>query len=110
MTLRAISVTLAGVLVVLGLCAAPASVSAAGPSDLKVGIVTFLSGAASGPFGIPAKTAAEFWIDRLNQQGGIGGAKIVPTIIDEAGTTDQVVTNYRRLVTDQKVDVVIGYI
>jgi branched-chain amino acid transport system substrate-binding protein len=110
MTLRAIPHTLTSVLFVLGLIALPLSVSAAGPSELKVGIVTFLSGAASGPFGIPARTAAEFWIDRLNQQGGIGGAKIVPTIIDEAGTTDQVVTNYRRLVTDQKVDVVIGYI
>lgn len=114
MTLRTAFRTLTGLLLVLGLVASlatpPRSVSAAGPSELKVGIVTFLSGAASGPFGIPARTAAEFWIDRINQQGGIGGAKIVPTIVDEAGATDQVVTNYRRLVTEQKVDVVIGYI
>jgi branched-chain amino acid transport system substrate-binding protein len=84
--------------------------AASAPSQLKIGIVTFLSGAASGPFGIPAKTAAEFWIERLNQNGGIGGAQIVPIFVDEAGTTDQVVTNYRRLVTEQKVDLVIGYI
>ncbi len=80
------------------------------PPQLTIGIVTFLSGAASGPFGLPAKTAADFWIEKLNREGGIGGAKIVPVVVDEAGTTDQVVTNYRRLITQQKVDLVIGYI
>lgn len=89
----------------------PAAAAPAGaPPQLTVGIVTFLSGAASGPFGLPAKTAAEFWIEKLNREGGVDGVKIVPVFTDEAGPTDQVVTNYRRLVTEQKVDLVIGYI
>ncbi len=83
---------------------------AGAPKELKVGIVTFLSGPASGPFGIPAKNAAEVWIEKINREGGIGGVKIVPVFTDEAGPADKVVTEFRRLALDEKVDVVIGYI
>jgi branched-chain amino acid transport system substrate-binding protein len=80
------------------------------PRELKIGIVTLLSGPASSTFGIPARNAAEIWVEKLNREGGVGGAKIVPVIIDEAGSPDKVVTEYRRLVLDEKVDLVIGYI
>lgn len=36
------------------------------PAEVKVGIVTFLSGAAAAPFGIPARNAAEVLIEELN--------------------------------------------
>lgn len=80
------------------------------PSEIKVGLVTFLSGAASGPFGIPARTAAEVWVDKLNREGGIGGAQIKLVIVDENVPTDQQVVQLRRLALDEKVDLVIGYI
>jgi len=35
--------------------------------------------------------------------------KVNYQVVDEAGTVDQVGANYRRLVTDEKVDAVIGY-
>jgi len=90
---------------------APAQPAVAGaPRELKVGLVTLLSGPASSTFGVPAKHAAELWIDKLNREGGIGGARVVPVLSDEAGSPDKVVTEYRRLVLDQKVDLVIGYI
>lgn len=103
-------VVLTAFIVALLVTVAAAAPPSGAPPQMKVGIVTFLSGPASGPFGIPARNAAQFWIDKLNREGGIGGVKLVPVFIDEAGSTDQVVTNYRRLVTDEKVDVVIGYI
>ena len=53
------------------------------PSEIRVRLVTFLSGAASGPFGIPARTAAEVWVEKLNREGGIGGAQIKLIIVDE---------------------------
>jgi hypothetical protein len=46
------------------------------PAELKVGITTFLSGPAS-VFGVPAKAAAELYIEQLNAAGGINGVKIV---------------------------------
>ena len=33
---------------------------------LKVGVVSFLSGAAAGPFGVPARNGAEIMIEMLN--------------------------------------------
>ncbi|GBD14462.1 Leucine-specific-binding protein [bacterium HR25] len=80
------------------------------PAELRIGVVTLLSGPASGPFGIPARNAVEVWVDKINREGGIGGARIVPVITDEAGAADRVVAEFRRLVLDERVDAVIGYI
>ena len=52
------------------------------PAELKIGITTFLSGAAS-VFGVPGKAAADLLIEEMNAAGGIGGVKIAPTYIDE---------------------------
>ncbi|MFY9993035.1 MAG: ABC transporter substrate-binding protein [Rhodoplanes sp.] len=84
----------------------------------KLGIVTFLSGAAAGPFGVPARNAAELLIEALNagkvpapyDKKGINGVPIEPVIVDEAGGTTKQVTEYRNLVQRQNVDAVIGYI
>jgi len=97
-----------------GFCVLSAGTSAApvagAPSELKIGVVAFLSGPASGPFGIPSRNAAEVWIDKINREGGIGGVKVVPVFTDEAGPADKVVTEFRRLALDEKVSAVMGYI
>jgi branched-chain amino acid transport system substrate-binding protein len=88
------------------------------PGTMRLGIVTFLSGAAAGPFGVPARNAAELTIEALNAGAlaapfatkGINGLTIEPVIIDEAGGTTKQVTEYRNLVQRQNVDAVIGYI
>ena len=67
------------------------------PAELKVGITTFLSGPAS-VFGVPAKAAAELYIEQLNAAGGINGVKIVPTFIDEGVGADKLLSEYRRVV------------
>src|SRR2546429_5372970 len=63
----------------------PASKVAGAPKELRVGIVTLLSGPASSTFGIPAKKAADAWVEKINDEGGIGGGKIVPVLTHEAG-------------------------
>jgi branched-chain amino acid transport system substrate-binding protein len=83
---------------------------AGAPGELKIGVVAFLSGPASGPFGIPSRNAAEVWIEKINREGGIGGVKVVPVFTDEAGPADKVVTEFRRLALDEKVSAVMGYI
>lgn len=83
---------------------------AGAPAQLRIGVVAFQSGPASGPFGIPARNAADVWIEKINREGGIGGVKVSPVFTDEAGPADKVVTEFRRLALDQKVDAILGYI
>jgi len=104
---------------VASLAAAAALVPAAHAQEpIKVGVVTFLSGPAAGPFGVPARNAAEIIIEMMNggkvaapyDQKGFGGAPLQMVLIDEAGSTTTQVTEFRNLVQRSNVDVVIGYI
>jgi branched-chain amino acid transport system substrate-binding protein len=69
------------------------------PAELKLGITTFTSGPAS-VFGVPAKAAAEVWIDEINAKGGLNGVKLVPIFIDEGGGGDKLLSEYRRVAQD----------
>ncbi|MEW6452094.1 MAG: ABC transporter substrate-binding protein [Pseudomonadota bacterium] len=94
---------------------APAQQAAA---PIKLGIVSFLSGPAASPFGVPGRNGAEIVIEALNagkapapyNTVGFGGTKIETKFVDEAGSTAQVVTEFRNLVQRDQVDAVIGYI
>ena len=95
------------------LLTAPASLA---QQPIKIGIVTLLSGPAAGPFGVPARNAAELTAELLNagtvpppyNQKGFGGIPIELVIVDEAGGPQKQVAEYRNLVA--RVDIVIGYI
>lgn len=90
----------------------------AAAQDFKLGLVTFLSGGAAGPFGIPARNAGELIVDALNagtlpmpyNTKGIAGRPIAAIWVDEAGGPSKQVTEYRNLVQKQGADAVIGYI
>ena len=90
----------------------------AAPAPVKLGIVTFLTGPAATPFGIPSRNAAESVIEALNagkapapfDKVGLAGAKIDAKYIDEAGAAAQVVTEFRNLVQRDQVDAVVGYV
>ena len=73
------------------------------PQEIKIGITTFLSGPAS-VFGVPAKAAAEMIAEDLNKKGGIGGVPVKLSFIDEGAGGEALVSNYRRMVQDEKVD------
>jgi branched-chain amino acid transport system substrate-binding protein len=86
--------------------------------NVKIGVVTFLSGPAAAPFGVPAKNSAELVVEALNAgkgpapytKRGFGGAAIEVVILDEAGSTTTQVTEFRNLVQRHNVDLVIGYV
>jgi branched-chain amino acid transport system substrate-binding protein len=88
------------------------------PADVKVGIVSFLTGPAAGPFGIPGRNAAEILIEAFNagkapapyDKVGLGGAKIDAKYLDEAGSTANQVTEFRNLVQRDGMDAVVGYV
>jgi branched-chain amino acid transport system substrate-binding protein len=85
---------------------------------IKIGIVTFLSGAAAGPFGVPARNAAELFAAEVNAgkvpapyaSKGVGGRNVELVVLDEAGGTTKQVSEFRNLVEQQGVDLVVGYI
>lgn len=87
-------------------------------APLRIGVVTFLSGPGAGPMGVPARYAAELTFDALNagavpaphQAVGFGGRPLEMVLLDEAGTTSNVVTQFKALVQQRGVDMVIGYI
>jgi branched-chain amino acid transport system substrate-binding protein len=95
-----------------------ATVAAKAEEPLRIGVITFLSGPASGPFGVPAKNASDLLQEALNKGGlapgyekkGFGGRPIELVYVDEAGGPTKVVTEYRNLVDRQNVDMVIGVI
>jgi branched-chain amino acid transport system substrate-binding protein len=105
--IRAGLLFLAGVLIAAG---------AAAQQPLRIGIVTFLSGPAAGPFGVPARNGFELVAEMINAgrmpapyaAKGFGGTPIELVIIDEAGGPQKQVAEFRNLA--QRVDVVIGYI
>jgi branched-chain amino acid transport system substrate-binding protein len=85
-------------------------------NTVKVGFVTFLSGGAAGPFGVPARNAAELMVQAINAGSvpgaystpGLGGAMIEPIFVDE--NSKQKNADYLKLVEKDGVEMVIGYI
>lgn len=102
----------------LGAAALYGTARAEDQPPVRIGFVTFLSGPAAGPFGVPAKLAAEAIVESLNagkgpaphNTRGFGGRPVELVVIDEAGGTTKQVSEFRNLVERQNVDYVIGYI
>ena len=104
----------------LGTAIVPAQAQNATSSvtPIKLGIVSFLTGPAAAPFGIPGRNGAEVLIDAINagkvpapfNKIGFGGASVEAKYIDETGSAANVVTEFRNLVQRDQVDAVVGYI
>lgn len=112
---RAIALTAA---LLLALWIYGGSACAEEPAPVKIGFVTFLTGPAAAPFGIPDHNAAALFVDALNagkvpapyNQVGLGGAKIEAKFVDETGSAANVVTQFRNLSERDHVNVVVGYV
>jgi len=104
MKIKTLSRIFAGAVTVLAVSGALAQSK---PSELKVGITTFLSGPAS-VFGVPGMAAADLYIEQLNAAGGINGVKIVPTYIDEGVGADKLLSEYRRVVQETGTKVMLS--
>jgi branched-chain amino acid transport system substrate-binding protein len=96
-------------LMVCVLCTVASAAAPKGaPKEVKLGFVDFFSGSAA-IFGISGKTAAEWLVDKWNKDGGLRGVPVKMVQVDEAGGPDKQVTEFRRLVLDEKVEAVVGY-
>ena len=78
------------------------------PSEIKIAIVQFLSGAAA-PHDASAVNTARLLTEQFNAAGGLEGVRLNTMYVDEAGSTADKVAEFRRLVQDEKIAIAIGY-
>src|SRR5512142_3311650 len=89
---------------------APASSSTQAPASnapIKIGISLSLSGDFSAD-GQGFKQGYQLWADTVNKNGGLLGRQVQLDIVSDASSPDQVQTNYEKLITVDKVDLVFG--
>src|SRR5438876_12235203 len=96
-----------GALALLAACLQPGpALAQSKPSEIKIAIVQFLSGAAA-PHDAAAVNTAKLLTEQFNASGGIAGVRLNTIYVDEAGSTADKVAEYRRLAQDEKVAIVI---
>jgi branched-chain amino acid transport system substrate-binding protein len=90
-------------------CGSRPSEKAAAPTDkpIVVGISLPLTGDFSQPGG-EAKRGYQVWADQVNKAGGLLGRQVQLKITDDASNQDTVVSDYTKLITQDKVDLVLG--
>src|SRR3954463_14343896 len=108
-TLRAVAAGAAVLLAVAACGSKPSESASSGDSKdpIVVGISLPLTGDFSQPGG-EARKGYEIWRDQINAKGGLLGRKVELKITDDASNQDTVVTDYTRLITQDKVDLVLG--
>ena len=74
---------------------------------IKIGFIFVTSGALA-TFGTISKQGAELAVDHLNETGGINGRKLVGIYEDSGGEPAHAAKALKKLVSEDKVDVVIG--
>jgi urea transport system substrate-binding protein len=88
-------------------CASPAKKSGSSTGPIKVGVLTDLTGA-FGIVGKSNKAIAEFTIDEINTAGGVLGRKLRMVLVDSASDPATGASVARQLISQDKVDMVIG--
>ena len=108
----------AAIAAVVAAALTPAGVAVAQDKPVKMSVVSFLSGPAAGPFGVPARNGAEVVILAINagklpaphNSKGLAGRAIEAEYIDESGGNTKQVAEYRNMVEKRGVDVALGYV
>ena len=84
-----------------------ASGSAASTGDIKIGVVLDITGAGAS-LGVPERQTIEMLADQVNAAGGVNGRKVKLYIEDNQSTEDGAAKATTKLLTTEKVDVIIG--
>lgn len=91
-----------------GAASAAAGTSAAPSGDpIKVGAIMPMTGDVS-VYGVSTSNAIKIAIDEINKAGGINGRQVVLDLADDQNLPDKSVDVYKKLTSQDKVDVIIG--
>lgn len=91
-------------------CSQSSTGSGSSPSNqapIKIGASISLTGDFSDD-GKALQKGYEVWRDEVNKSGGLLGRQVVLDILNDNSSADQVTVNYQKLITVDKVDLVIG--
>jgi len=83
------------------------STQAGNKTPIKIGVSISTSGDFSDD-GKALQQGYELWADQVNKSGGLLGRQVQLDIVNDNSTPDQVTTNYQKLITVDKVDLVVG--
>lgn len=81
--------------------------NAGNSKPIVIGVSLPLSGDFQQPGG-EAKKGYEVWQSQINKKGGLLGRQVQLKIVDDASNQDTVVSDYTKLITQDKVDLVLG--
>ncbi|HLZ60569.1 MAG TPA: amino acid ABC transporter substrate-binding protein [Ktedonosporobacter sp.] len=95
----------------VGACAPAATGGNTTPNQskaaVKIGISLSLTGDRQAD-GVPLRQGYEMWRDDVNKKGGLFGRQVQLDIVNDNSDANQVVTNYNKLISVDKVDLVFG--
>jgi branched-chain amino acid transport system substrate-binding protein len=84
-----------------------AAAAPAGAETIKIGSFLSITGPAAF-LGDPEEKTLKLYVEKLNAAGGVIGRKIELVVYDDAGDSDKARTFAKRLIDQDKVDVIIG--
>ena len=76
-------------------------------NEVLIGGAISLTGQYAEPAGRQANSI-KLWVDEVNARGGLLGHKIVLTLLDDKSDTQTSIKLYEKLITEDKVDLVLG--
>src|SRR4051812_32318187 len=97
----------AGALALAGCGERPSAKPADTSKPVVIGVSLPLTGDFSQP-GTEARRGYEVWQKQINARGGLLGRQVQLKIVDDASNQDTVVADYTKLITQDKVDLVLG--
>ena len=105
---RALIATVSGVGLALTACGGGAATATPSPgTPITIGVSVSITGDFSSD-GPALERGYNLWAEDVNKQGGLLGHHVTMRYADDASSTQQVVTNYQRLISSDKVDLVFG--
>ena len=103
---KAVLGILAGLALVLAACGAN-NQAAQSTNPITIGVSLSLTGDFSGD-GKALKQGYDLWAQDINAKGGLLGHKVTMKYVDDTSSTQQIVTNYQTLITQDHVALVFG--
>lgn len=105
---RPITAAVAGMGLALVACGGGGGTATPSPqAPITIGVSVSLSGDFSGD-GKALQQGYDLWAQDVNKKGGLFGHQVTMKYVDDASSTQQVVTNYQNLITVDKVALVFG--